>query len=200
MPGFMPTDWRGCFMVLLLVFVLSGFLDNIAAAMIGGAVANTVFKGRVHIGYLAAIVAASNAGGAGSVVGDTTTTMMWIAGVHPPGSAGGLHRIRRGAGDLWHAGSLRQHAYQPIDRKTPTPCACRLDACGHRGVHPGGGRGRQRDHQLAFNAISDSFPFLGAAVWVAILDGCRCASRPGACCRVRQGLGSSCCRWCCARR
>jgi Na+/H+ antiporter NhaD/arsenite permease-like protein len=46
MPGFMPTDWRGCFMVLLLVFVLSGFLDNIAAAMIGGALANTVFKGR----------------------------------------------------------------------------------------------------------------------------------------------------------
>jgi Na+/H+ antiporter NhaD/arsenite permease-like protein len=28
-------------------------------------------------------VAASNAGGAGSVVGDTTTTMMWIAGVSP---------------------------------------------------------------------------------------------------------------------
>jgi Na+/H+ antiporter NhaD/arsenite permease-like protein len=37
----------------------------------------------VHIGYLAAIVAASNAGGAGSVVGDTTTTMMWIAGGSP---------------------------------------------------------------------------------------------------------------------
>src|SRR5947207_1310432 len=42
-----------------------------------------VFGGRVHIGFLAAIVAASNAGGAGSVVGDTTTTMMWLAGVPP---------------------------------------------------------------------------------------------------------------------
>ena len=42
-----------------------------------------LFKRRVHIGYLAAIVAASNAGGAGSVVGDTTTTMMWIAGANP---------------------------------------------------------------------------------------------------------------------
>lgn len=41
-----------------------------------------VFKGKVHIGYLAGIVAASNAGGAGSVVGDTTTTMMWIDGVN----------------------------------------------------------------------------------------------------------------------
>jgi Na+/H+ antiporter NhaD/arsenite permease-like protein len=41
-----------------------------------------VFK-KVGIGYLAAIVAASNAGGSGSVVGDTTTTMMWIDGVSP---------------------------------------------------------------------------------------------------------------------
>jgi Na+/H+ antiporter NhaD/arsenite permease-like protein len=69
--------------LLVLVFVMSRFLDNIAAAMIGGAMAHTVFRARVHIGYLAAIVAASNGGGAGSVVGDTTTTMMWIAGVHP---------------------------------------------------------------------------------------------------------------------
>ena len=42
-----------------------------------------MFRGKVHIGYLAAIVAASNAGGSGSVVGDTTTTMMWIDGVSP---------------------------------------------------------------------------------------------------------------------
>src|SRR5688572_16708416 len=64
-----------------MIFVLSSFLDNIAAALIGGTIAGTVFRGRVHIGYLAAIVAASNAGGAGSVLGDTTTTMMWIDGV-----------------------------------------------------------------------------------------------------------------------
>ena len=37
----------------------------------------------MHIGYIAGIVAASNAGGSGSVVGDTTTTMMWIDGVSP---------------------------------------------------------------------------------------------------------------------
>ncbi len=60
---------------------MSAFLDNIAAALIGGTIALVVFKHKVHIGYIAAIVAASNAGGAGSVVGDTTTTMMWIDGV-----------------------------------------------------------------------------------------------------------------------
>src|ERR1035437_5402230 len=65
------------------VCVISSFLDNIAAALIGGAIAIVVFKNRVHIGYIAAIVAASNAGGSGSVVGDTTTTMMWIDGVSP---------------------------------------------------------------------------------------------------------------------
>jgi Na+/H+ antiporter NhaD/arsenite permease-like protein len=64
------------------VWILSAFLDNIAAAMIGGVIARTAFKGRVTVAYLAAIVASSNAGGAWSVVGDTTTTMMWIDGVN----------------------------------------------------------------------------------------------------------------------
>jgi len=83
MPGFLPEGWKGGFVLLAVVWVLSGFLDNIAAALIGGTMARHVFKGKVHIGYLAAIVAASNAGGAGSVLGDTTTTMMWVAGVSP---------------------------------------------------------------------------------------------------------------------
>lgn len=83
LPAFLPNDWKGGFVLLLLIFVLSSFLDNIAAAMIGGTVAVVVYKGKVHLGYLAAIVAASNAGGSGSVVGDTTTTLMWIDGVNP---------------------------------------------------------------------------------------------------------------------
>lgn len=78
---FLPSDWKAPFILLIFVMVLSSFLDNIAAAMIGGAIAIVVFNKRVHIGYIAAIVAASNAGGAGSVVGDTTTTMMWIDNV-----------------------------------------------------------------------------------------------------------------------
>ena len=83
LPKFLPNDWRGPFLLLVFVCVISSFLDNIAAALIGGAIAIVVFKNRVHIGYIAAIVAASNAGGSGSVVGDTTTTMMWIDGVSP---------------------------------------------------------------------------------------------------------------------
>ena len=83
LPTFLPDDWKGGFILLLMIFVLSSFLDNIAAAMIGGTIAVVVYKGKVHLGYLAAIVAASNAGGSGSVVGDTTTTLMWIDGVNP---------------------------------------------------------------------------------------------------------------------
>src|SRR4029079_14722642 len=83
MPAFLPDGWGGGLALLAIVFVLSSFLDNIAAALTGGTMARHVFKGKVHIGYLVAIVAASNAGGSGSVVGDTTTTMMWIDGVSP---------------------------------------------------------------------------------------------------------------------
>jgi len=83
LPALLPDDWKGGLLLLFIIMILSSFLDNIAAAMIGGTIALVTYKGRVHIGYLAAIIAASNAGGAGSVLGDTTTTLMWIDGVSP---------------------------------------------------------------------------------------------------------------------
>jgi len=81
LPRWLPDDWTGGFALLALVAVLSTFLDNIAAAVIGGVIAKKVYREKVGVGFLAAIVAASNAGGAGSVLGDTTTTMLWVAGV-----------------------------------------------------------------------------------------------------------------------
>jgi len=83
LPRYLPDDWKGPFLLLVFIFILSSFLDNIAGALIGGTIALAVFKNRVHIGFIAAIVAASNAGGSGSIIGDTTTTMMWIDGVSP---------------------------------------------------------------------------------------------------------------------
>jgi Na+/H+ antiporter NhaD/arsenite permease-like protein len=116
LPHLLPDDWKGGFVLLVGVFVMSGFLDNIAAAMIGGAMAAVLFKRRVHIGYLAAIVAASNAGGAGSVVGDTTTTMMWIAGANPLWV---LEAYIGGVVALAFFGvfaARQQHAWQPIQK------------------------------------------------------------------------------------
>lgn len=120
LPAWLPDSWWGGFVLLCLVFVMSSFLDNIAAAMIGGTVALHVYKGRLDIGFIAAIVAASNAGGAGSVVGDTTTTMMWIAGV---GWTEVLHAYIAAVPALLVFGIIaarQQHAYQPI-QADPTP-------------------------------------------------------------------------------
>jgi Na+/H+ antiporter NhaD/arsenite permease-like protein len=83
LPNHLPDGWTGGLVLLGIVFVMSAFLDNIAAAVLGGVMARHVYKGRVAVGFLAAIVAASNAGGAGSVIGDTTTTLMWLGGVSP---------------------------------------------------------------------------------------------------------------------
>jgi Na+/H+ antiporter NhaD/arsenite permease-like protein len=117
MPAIMPDDWKGAFMLLAIVWVISSFLDNIAAALIGGTMAKNVFRNKVHIGYIAAIVAASNAGGAFSVVGDTTTTMMWIDGVSPLSVfeaivASGVALLVCGI-----PAALQQHAYQPISKE-----------------------------------------------------------------------------------
>jgi Na+/H+ antiporter NhaD/arsenite permease-like protein len=81
MPNHLPDGWTGGLVLLCAVFAMSAFLDNIAAAVLGGVMARHVYKGRVCVGFLAAIVACSNAGGSGSVVGDTTTTLMWLRGV-----------------------------------------------------------------------------------------------------------------------
>ena len=83
LPNHLPDGWTGGVGLLAIVFVLSAFLDNIAAAVLGGVMARHLFKGRVTVGFLAAIVASANAGGAGSVIGDTTTTIMWLKGVSP---------------------------------------------------------------------------------------------------------------------
>ena len=169
LPRILPKEWKGAFVMLVMVFVLSSFLDNIAAALIGGAMAHQLFRGKVHVGYLAAIVAASNAGGSGSVVGDTTTTMMWIDGVNPVDvfhayAAAGVAVVVCGI-----PAALQQQKYSPIITHA------------HEHVHV--------DYvrvgivalilvlaivtnvivNVRFPELSDRFPFLGAAVWVAIL-------------------------------
>jgi Na+/H+ antiporter NhaD/arsenite permease-like protein len=169
LPKFLPHDWKGGFMLLAMVWVLSSFLDNIAAALIGGAMAHQLFRAKVHIGYLAAIVAASNAGGSWSVLGDTTTTMMWIAGVSPlqvfeASIASAVALLVFGI-----PASIKQHKYSPILEHV------------HEHTHLDWARigivGLILMLALATNVIvntkfpehSDSFPFIGVAVWVAIL-------------------------------
>jgi Na+/H+ antiporter NhaD/arsenite permease-like protein len=169
LPRFLPSDWKGAFVLLAMIFVLSSFLDNIAAAMIGGTMAMSVFRGKVHIGYLAAIVAASNAGGAGSVVGDTTTTMMWIAGVPAiqvvdAYVAAGLALFVCGI-----PAALQQHRYSPITKDAAATAAIDWVRLGVVAIILAAAILTNVTVNLKFNHLSDSFPFIGAAVWIAIL-------------------------------
>lgn len=169
LPKYLPDDWLGGFTLLVMVFFISSFLDNIAAALIGGAMAHQLFKARVHIGYLAAIVAASNAGGSFSVVGDTTTTMMWIAGVKPGQVVVAFFAAAVALVVSGIFAAKQQHAYSPILKNA------------HHHTKIDWGRIFVVALILIFaisinlivntnySAISDTFPFVGAAVWVAIL-------------------------------
>lgn len=169
MPALLPDDWKGGVALLFLVFVLSSFLDNIAAALIGGTVARHVFQGKVHIGYLAAIVAASNAGGSGSVVGDTTTTMMWIDGVSPLSVVEAYIAAVVAMMIFAVPASIQQQRYSPILKNPPS------------GLRVDGARvfivatilvaalAANIIANLKFPALLDLVPILGLAVWAAIL-------------------------------
>ena len=169
MPAFLPDDWKGGLVLLVVIAVLSSFLDNIAAALIGGTIARHVFRGNVHIGYLAAIVAAANAGGAGSVVGDTTTTMMWIDGVSPLSV---LEAFIAAAAAILIFGvpaALQQHRFSPIKKDPPRGlqiewvralivAAILITAILSNVIA-----------NLKFPALLDMVPVIGIAVWVMLL-------------------------------
>ena len=169
LPRVLPNDWRGAFALLCIVFVLSSFLDNIAAALIGGAMAHSVFNKKLHIGYIAAIVAASNAGGSGSVVGDTTTTMMWISGISPSAV---FHAYAAAVVALLVCGiaaSLQQHAFSPIKRDEAARSHVDWARMGIVGVILGAAIAVNIGVNARYPQHADRFPFIGMAVWTAIL-------------------------------
>jgi Na+/H+ antiporter NhaD/arsenite permease-like protein len=169
LPRILPRGWKGGFVLLLLIFVLSGFLDNIAAALIGATVAGTVFRQRVHIGYLAAIVAASNAGGAGSVVGDTTTTMMWLDGVSPLAVLPAYVPAFAALLVFGVPAALQQERYSPL--AAPSGHAVHIDwvRIGIVGLILVAAIATNVTVNLHFKHLAEVFPFIGVAVWVVIL-------------------------------
>lgn len=169
LPVFLPNDWRGPALLLVLIFLMSTFLDNIAAAIIGGTIATSVFRGKVHIGYLAAIVAASNAGGAGSVVGDTTTTMMWIEGVSPLDVAHAFVPALVALAIVSIPAAIIQQRESPIVCDAPPDL--RLDWARITIVTAMLGLVIIANVVVNthFTAIADRFPFLAATVWITLL-------------------------------
>ena len=169
LPKFLPDDWKGGFVLLVMIFVLSAFLDNIAAAMIGGTIAMTVFRGKVHIGYLAAIVAASNAGGAGSVVGDTTTTMMWIDGVSPIAVLDAYVAASVALVVCGIPAALQQHKHLPIVKDADATVPIDYARLGIVVLILAFAILANVIANSKFAHLSDKFPFIGAAVWLAIV-------------------------------
>jgi Na+/H+ antiporter NhaD/arsenite permease-like protein len=169
LPKILPGDWKGGFFLLVMVFVLSAFLDNIAAALIGGTMASAVFRRKVHIGYLAAIVAASNAGGAGSVVGDTTTTMMWMAGVDPRDVLEAYVAAVVALAITGVVAARQQHAYSPIVKDAPAGIRVDWPRVGIVAFILVAAIAANVTANLKYPALLDRFPVIGAAVWLAIL-------------------------------
>lgn len=114
LPNLLPDGWAGGAVLLAIIFVLAAFLDNIAAAVLGGVMARHLYKGRVTIGFLASIVAVSNAGGAGSVIGDTTTTIMWLNGISPLTVVHAFVGATAALAIIAPLAARAQHRHQPI--------------------------------------------------------------------------------------
>ncbi|MFA7263522.1 MAG: hypothetical protein WC068_10925 [Caulobacter sp.] len=170
MPRVLPDDWKGGLALLGMVFVLSAFLDNIAAAIIGGVVARHVYHDKVSIGFLASIVAASNAGGAGSVIGDTTTTMMWISGVSPLAVLHAFIASVVAFAVFGLLGAWQQHRHFPIQAHIAAD-APKVDPA--RAVIVGVILATLLAVNFAGNAWypehQDAAPWLGLGLWAAVL-------------------------------
>jgi Na+/H+ antiporter NhaD/arsenite permease-like protein len=169
LPRYLPDDWKGAFLLLVMVFVISSFLDNIAAAIIGGTVAMSVFRKKVHIGYLAGIVAASNAGGSGSVVGDTTTTMMWIDGVSPINVLDAYIAAVPALLFFAYFAAKQQHAYSPIVKNASERITVDKARIGIVALILISAIGANVLANLKFPQLLPKIPVIGIAVWVAIL-------------------------------
>jgi Na+/H+ antiporter NhaD/arsenite permease-like protein len=169
LPRILPGDWKGGFVLLLLVWLMSGFLDNIAAALIGATAAGIVYRHRVHIGFLAAIVAASNAGGAGSVVGDTTTTMMWLDGVSPLAVLPAYLPAVVALIVFGVPASLQQQRFAPIMKDEPRHTAVDWARVAIVAIILIAAVATNVTVNLKFKHLADAFPFIGVAVWAAIL-------------------------------
>mgnify|MGYP003375272347 FL=1 len=169
LPKLLPAGWMGPFVLLVIIFLLSGFLDNIAAALIGATVAASVFRRKVHIGYLAAIVATSNAGGAGSVLGDTTTTMMWIDGISPLAMVSAFLPATVAVIVFGIPAARMQHRHMAITRNLQAVHHIDWARVGIVAFILVAAIATNVTVNLKFAALADSFPFLGSAVWVALL-------------------------------
>jgi Na+/H+ antiporter NhaD/arsenite permease-like protein len=123
----------------------------------------------VHIGFLAAIVAAANAGGAGSVVGDTTTTMMWLGGVSPLAVLTAYLPAAVALVVFGIPAALVQQRHAPITKAEARHAPVDWTRVGIVAAILVAAVGANVTMNLHFRHLAGVFPLIGVTVWVVLL-------------------------------
>ena len=170
LPRFLPDDWKGGFVLLVMVFVLSSFLDNIAAALIGGTMARRgVPQEGAH---------RLSRGDRGRLQrrrrrqrGRRYHHHHDVDRRRQP--ARGARRLRRRASWRWWSAAssprASSSAYSPIIKDAPAGIRVDWARVGIVAFILLAAIVANVVANLRFPAVLDQFPVIGAAVWVAIL-------------------------------
>jgi Na+/H+ antiporter NhaD/arsenite permease-like protein len=130
--------------------------------------ARHVYNGRVSVGFLAVIVASANAGGAGSVIGDTTTTIMWLRGISPLTVLPAYIAAIAAFAVFSPLGAMAQHRFQPITGRD----SCDKPLHWRRVWVVAAILASAVTANIIANLLSkgeETLPWLGLALWAAIL-------------------------------
>src|SRR5205814_9430935 len=114
-------------------------------------------------------VAVWNAGGSGSVVGDTTTTMMWIAGVSPLSVLEAFIAAGVSVCIFGVIAAKQQQAYSPILKDPPPGVRVDWARVGIVAFILVVAIVANVTANLRFPEVLDHWPVIGLAVWAAIL-------------------------------
>ncbi|HLA35275.1 MAG TPA: citrate transporter [Rhodocyclaceae bacterium] len=164
----LPQDWKAGPILLMIVYVVSGYFGSIAATLVGVGLIYPIFNFKLHTSYVVGIIVAANAGGAGSVLGNLTTTMIWNEGISPMSMAYSGFATMIVFAIVAALVSPLQHAHSPIvpavSQKVELAwrrlfiVACVMLA----------GSGSLVLVKLYFPLQANKFPFAALAVWLAI--------------------------------
>lgn len=121
-----------------------------------------------NIAYLAAIVTAANAGWAGSVIGDTTTTMMWLSGVSPLAVLEAYLPSFVALLIVGFPATKLQQAYPPIIKNAHPHTRVDWVRVGIVSMMLSAGIATNVAINLWAPHLADRIPCIGLAVWLAI--------------------------------
>jgi Na+/H+ antiporter NhaD/arsenite permease-like protein len=198
LPRILPHDWKRGFLLLAIVWVLSSFLDNIADALIGGPW-RTSSSAAKCTSVSSRPSSASNAGGAWSVIGDTTTTMLWIASVPPSQVFGAIIAAAVALFLFGIPAAFQQQRYSPIRQRIVTHAKIDWMRVAIVGLILVLALAVNVTANTRFALYAESFPFLGAAVWLAFFSQHRYAGRIRGCSPALHAVHSSFSPSSCAR-